>query len=312
MSPLAGVQGKALPKASGHSVGQAASSAGATALLHPCGVLPSGSRVTGPGQVPAAVPIICAVSLCHLSPAWGHSAPWWGDNAGQETVTAGTRGTAPRHRSRSQGLAMAKGKETGEGREAHRRAAQQPPYSPTAATGTFIMEEDLSKLEKNNHRYKKKKKSPSWGNIPQLASPHPPLTAPVQGRDTECLGGEGADCSQGCPRHRPLGTRGQSHSLSLLGSLARVELLSWEAPQQSPSVTDFLWPPAFGTSPPCPREEAAALRREGGPASIPPTLPSTQAAFLQMLPRAARAPQPKVTVLPSRQGGEPSPYPNLY
>lgn len=209
MSPLAGVQGKALPKASGHSVGQAASSAGATALLHPCGVLPSGSRVTGPGQVPAAVPIICAVSLCHLSPAWGHSAPWWGDNAGQETATAGTRGTAPRHRSRSQGLAMAKGKETGEEREAHRRAAQQPPYSPTAATGTFIMEEDLSKLEKNNHRYKKKKKKkPQLGKHPPACIPPPSPHCPSAGKGHRMSGRGRGRLLPGLPSPPATGDKG--------------------------------------------------------------------------------------------------------
>ena len=53
-------------------VGQAVSSAGATALLHPCwGVLPGRSRVMGAGQDPAAVPILYAVSLVSPVPSVG-------------------------------------------------------------------------------------------------------------------------------------------------------------------------------------------------------------------------------------------------
>lgn len=88
-------------------------------------------------------------------------------------------------------------------------------------------------------------------------------------------GGEAGCVPRAALATRLLGTRGQSRSSSLLGSLVRAEHLPWEAPQQPPSVTDFLWPLAFGTSPPCPREEAA----EGGPASIPPFSPAHSCLF---------------------------------
>lgn len=94
-------------------------------------------------------------------------------------------------------------------------------------------------------------------------------------------GGEAGCVPRAALATRLLGTRGQSRSSSLLGSLVRAEHLPWEAPQQPPSVTDFLWPLAFGTSPPRPREEAA----EGGPASTPHS-PQHTAACLQKLPRA--------------------------
>lgn len=122
------------------------------------------------------------------------------------------------------------------------------------------------------------KKKPQLGkhlpvHIPP-PSPHCPSTWKGHGM---CERGRGRLCSQSCPCHRALGTRGQSRSSSLLGSLVRAEHLPWEAPQQPPSVTDFLWPLAFGTSPPRPREEAA----QGGPASIPPFSPAHSCLFIK-------------------------------
>lgn len=123
-----------------------------------------------------------------------------------------------------------------------------------------------------------------------------------------CLGGEEAGCApRAALATRPLGTRGQSRILSLLGSLVKVEYLPWEAPQQPPSVTDFLWPLAFGTSPPRPREEVA----EGDPARILPFSPEHSCLFIKAPKNRIHRAEPEVTVLPGWQGDEPAPCPPM-
>lgn len=209
---------------------------------------------------------------CHLSPPWGRSAPCCGDSAGQGTRRAGTgmgtRGTTL-DRPLCQGLAMARGRRQGKGEQ-----LSTPLLLLQIATGTFVKEDDLSKLEKDTTNIRKK--APAGETSTSTHPPHPALIAPAQGRDIGCLGGGEAGCApRAALATRLLGTRGQSRSSSLLGSLVRAEHLPWEAPQQPPSVTAFLWPLAFGKRPPCPREEAA----EGGPASIPPFSPAHSCLF---------------------------------
>lgn len=59
---------------------------------------------------------------------------------------------------------------------------------------------------KNNHQYKKTKKSRSWGNALQLTRPHPPHAAPLM-----LSTGKGQAVLQGCPHHRAAGEDRRDH-----------------------------------------------------------------------------------------------------
>lgn len=203
--------------------------------------------------------------------------PHRGDRAPPAVVTAQDRGHRERGQAAAtrgtildrplcQGLAMAKRR-----RQGKREQLSIPLFPLQIATGTFVKEENLSKLE--NDITNIKKKAPTGKNIYQFKPLHPPLIAPAQGRDMGCLGGGETGCApRAALATRLLGTRGQSHISSLLGSLVKAEHLPWEAPQQPPSVTDFLWQLAFGTSPPTPQRGGS----RGGPCQHPSILPSTQ------------------------------------
>lgn len=182
--------GRALRGASGCGVAQAASSAGATALLPPRGLLPSRAGLgTGPG------PCSCPHSLCSVPTV---TCPQHGAWAGPSrcphplcTVPAVTcpqcGGAAPPggvaaqdtgHREKGQwGQPLVTDPAAGAlpwpwGRErSTQESSSAPLFRPPAATGTFVTEEHLSKLEKTATHTKKKR--PSWGNIPELASPPP-------------------------------------------------------------------------------------------------------------------------------------------
>jgi len=138
---------------------------------------------------------------------------------------------------------------------------------------------------KNNHQYKKTKKSRSWGNALQLTCPHPPPCRPSDAQHREGAGrSPGLPSPPGCGG----GQKGSSHSSSLPLGLPRRCPRAALPPQEAPSAVrfcDFLWLLAFGTDLPRPRDEAA-LRWCGGPAGRPHPHQHTSC-FLQMLLRAA-------------------------
>ena len=151
----------------------------------------------------------------------------------------GTRGTAPDADPHDQG-------EGGRGRE---RRRQESRSAPAAATGTLVTEEDLSKLEKTTTRTKKnkrKKKKPQLGKRPPARIPPPPPSLPQCREGTgDVWGGKQCAVLPGLPSPLGLWGHGDGH----------VAHRCWGArpsgpAQQPPSATDFLWPLAFGTSPP--------------------------------------------------------------
>lgn len=185
------------------------------------------------------------------------------------------------------------------------------------------MEEDLSKLEKTTPHTKRKPNQ--LGKHPPTRIPPPFPCCPGQGRDTGCLGGEGAGCA---PRAalaiRPLGPRGWSRSPLLLGSPDGAELLPQKVPQQSPvtfsdrlSLATHLWNKA-----PTPRRGGGNPQMaRGAPLVCPPISPPVHKLLFTNAPesrmdranshstahqarsRAISLPCPTLNILPSLGAG---------
>lgn len=141
---------------------------------------------------------------CHLSPLRGRSAPWCGDSAGQGTQRAGTgrgdKSDNPRQ-TPCQGLAMAKGRRQGKGEQLSTTL-----FPLQIATGTFVKEEDLSKLEKDTTNILKK---PQLGKHLPVQTPPPSTHCPSTGKGHGMSGrGKGRLCFQSCPCHPAFGDKG--------------------------------------------------------------------------------------------------------
>lgn len=148
-------------------------------LLHPCCQMGAGIRDwTGPCGCPH--PVSVAGATC---PQRGGAAPSGGMTAqdGRQREGTGTKGTDPPHR--PLGAPCHGQGEGGRGKE----SSSAPASAPRAATGAFVMEEDLSKLEKTTTYIKKtpqnkQKKKPQMGKHPPVHIPPPSPCCPSAGK----------------------------------------------------------------------------------------------------------------------------------